>query len=116
MNRLSSVAVVLLMRFYLEAAILFMVMLLVSSYAFAENISRNLARNDCRAQLLVEYAALTAENSTNACGFGGMAMIEAAAPDIPFYLLAGLGTCQEYSNESATSTFFARASGGGSQI
>ena len=106
-----SVANVLHLRLHVEGPLLMLLMLLVSSYSLAENVSRNMARNDCRGQLRDDYEAVVGFNSTSDCGMVAMPMSRQNKPKMPFYMMTGLGTCQEYSNGTATPAFFNRASG-----
>lgn len=97
-----SVAVTLYLRIQFRAAILFLIMFLVSIPQVANSIDRNLMRNTCRVAWLdaaplpdgCGYDTLRADGINEAASIRGENLTEVA----PAYLLPALGTCQEYSN------------------
>ena len=99
-----SIAVVLQLRFYREAALLLLAMFAVSIFPMVENASRNAVRNDCRAALREAYEELTslpaATDRAARCGFAGMHVLP-DIPAVPFWLMTAIGTCQEYSNATS---------------
>jgi len=94
------IAVNLYMRFQKECGGLFVIMFLIALPDLANNVQRNVDRNDCRAftDLMGPYEAVTNATSAHAsCGWEGLP-IRKNLTALNWYLQTALGTCQEYTS------------------
>lgn len=90
------IAVNLYMRFQKECGGLFVIMFLIALPDLANNVQRNVDRNDCRAftDLMGPYEAVTNATSAHAsCGWEGLP-IRKNLTALNWYLQTALGTCQ----------------------
>ena len=98
------VAMMLYLQFIVEAALLFLLMGLLSLPAAIDAISRTSRRRECRLLVRMPNQTLVADRLAG-CGYTGIDVRDALPGDwYDFYLAPGVGTCMEYAGGSNYTT------------